>query len=306
MKNKIVIIGCGKIGMGYAYSLLTCNTCLDELVLIDIDNNKAVTNSLDLNYCLAYNYSKVKIHAGTYSDCKDAKIVVIASGSNQNIGETKMDLVYKNCKIFKQIIDQVLANNFNGIFLIATNPSEVLTTFALKYSKFNPSKVIGLGTSFNTVQLKHLLKAACDISIENIEAYVIGESGEFQFVPWSIATSGLYSISESLSNIVLKNIEEEIKKYSYNVAHKNEDYAFFIGMTLVEITNAILENKKTVLTVCNYDSINDVCISMPAKIGIDGVMDKRWMKINEEEQKKLIDAISSIKLSLDSISNEYE
>ena len=302
--NKIVLIGCGKIGMGYAYSLINNNYYVDELVLIDIDNEKAQTSALDLTFCLAYDKKKINIHAGNYNECKDANIVVIAAGANQNIGETKLDLVYKNSTLFKQIIDQVLANEFNGIFLVATYPSEILTTFTIKYSKFSPEKVIGLGTSINTAQLKSYLKSIFEISMDNIDVYVMGECGEYQFIPWSLASYGLYNMEQSCSNGTLEKVEENVKEFGEKTANNNNDYSFFTGMTTANITNAILNDEKIVLTVCSYDDVNDICVSSPTKIGAGGVIERIGYNLTPEDGEKMKKAIDSIKLGVDSITTE--
>ena len=107
MKQKVVIIGCGNVGMSYAYALLNQKTAVNELVLIDLDQNRIEGEAMDLNHCLAFAPSKIDIKAGTYEDCKDAKIVCIAAGANQNPGETRMDLIKKNSSIFETIVKQV-------------------------------------------------------------------------------------------------------------------------------------------------------------------------------------------------------
>ena len=121
MKNKVVIIGCGNVGMSYCYALLNQRTYVNEISLIDLDTNRVDGEVMDLNHCLAYSPSKITIKRSEYSDCKDAKIVVIAAGANQNPGETRMDLIHKNSKIFKDIVEKVMSSGFNGIFLVATN-----------------------------------------------------------------------------------------------------------------------------------------------------------------------------------------
>ena len=120
--SKVVIIGSGNVGMSYAYALLNQRTHVTELALIDLDERRIEGEVMDLNHCLAFAPSKINIHKGTYEDCSDAKLVVIAAGANQNPGETRMDLINKNSKIFKNIVDNVMNSGFNGIFLVATNP----------------------------------------------------------------------------------------------------------------------------------------------------------------------------------------
>ena len=125
MKNRVVLIGCGNVGMSYAYALLNQHTYVDELILIDLNKERIEGEAMDLNHCLAYSPSRVEIRVGDYDDCKDAKIVVIAAGANQEKGETRLDLIHKNSKIFKSIVTSVMENGFDGIFLIATNPLDV-------------------------------------------------------------------------------------------------------------------------------------------------------------------------------------
>ena len=118
MNNKVVIVGCGNVGMSYAYALLNQRTQVNELVLIDINKEKALGEVMDLNHTLAFAPSSMEIRVGEYSDCSDAKIVAIAAGANQEIGETRMDLINKNSKIFKSIVTEVRKSGFNGIYLI--------------------------------------------------------------------------------------------------------------------------------------------------------------------------------------------
>ena len=183
--NKIVLIGCGNVGMAYSYALINQKEYVDELVLIDINKEKCIGEAMDLNHCMAYSPSKIKVSVGEYKDCSDAKIVVIAAGANQAPGETRMDLIDKNSKIFKNIVDNVMASGFNGIFLVATNPLDVMTYLTLKYSGLPANKVIGSGTTLDTARLRFLLSEKTGVCPKNIEAYVIGEHGDSEFVPWS-------------------------------------------------------------------------------------------------------------------------
>ena len=183
--NKVVIIGCGNVGMSYAYALLNQRTAVSELALIDLNQDRIEGEVMDLNHCLAFAPSKINIKVGTYQDCKDASIVCIAAGANQNPGETRMDLITKNSKIFKNIIDQVMENGFRGIFLVATNPLDVMTYLTWKYSGLQTSQIIGSGTSLDTSRLRYLVGERLNINPKNIHAYVIGEHGDSEFVPWS-------------------------------------------------------------------------------------------------------------------------
>ena len=190
MNNKVVLIGCGNVGMSYAYALLNQRTSVQELVLIDLDKERIEGEAMDLNHCLAFAPSKIDIKVGDYSDCKDASIVVIAAGANQNPGETRMDLINKNSKIFKSIVTEVMNSGFDGIFLVATNPLDVMTYLTWKYSGLEAHRVLGSGTSLDTARLRYLIASKLDISPKNVHAYVIGEHGDSEFVPWSNVNIG--------------------------------------------------------------------------------------------------------------------
>lgn len=303
MKNKVVLIGCGNVGMAYAYALVNQKEYVDELILIDINKERAEGEAMDLNHCRAYSPSKINIKVGDYSDCKDAKIVVIAAGANQNPGETRMDLIEKNSKIFKQIIDNVMASNFNGIFLVATNPLDVMTYITLKYSGLPANKVIGSGTTLDTARLRYILGEKTGICPKNIEAYVIGEHGDSEFIPWSNANIAYKRMDEILTQEELRQIEEEVRNSAYEIINRKGATAYGIGMCLVRITNAIIENKNIILPVSSWDSNNKVCISTPAIVGQDGVKEKIYMPLNTEETQKLVNSINVIKDAISKIQN---
>lgn len=293
--NKIVLIGCGNVGMAYAYALVNQHVYVDELVLIDINTERVIGEAADLNHCLAYSPSKIKIKVGDYTDCKDASIVVIAAGANQAPGETRMDLINKNSKIFKTIIHDVMQNNFNGIFIVATNPVDIMTYLTLKYSGLTPNKVIGSGTTLDTARLRFLLSEKINICPKNIEAYVIGEHGDSEFIPWSNANIALKKITTMISKEELDKIEDEVRNSAYDIIKRKGATYYGIGMCLVRITNAIIENKNIILPVSSLDKKHNICISTPAIVGSDGVQDKIHIPLTEEEKEKLTNSINVIK-----------
>lgn len=295
MKNRVVLIGCGNVGMSYAYALLNQHTYVDELVLIDVNKERIEGEAMDLNHCLAYSPSRVLVRVGDYKDCKDAKIVVIAAGANQNPGETRMDLINKNSKIFKSIVEEVMRNGFDGCFLVATNPLDVMTYLTLKYSGLNPKKVIGSGTTLDTARLKYLISEEVHICPKDIGAYVIGEHGDSEFVAWSNASIASTSIDEFLSDEKKKELEDNVRNSAYEIINRKGATYYGIGMCLVRITSAILEDKNIILPVSSYDSKNDVCISTPAIVGMNGVDEKIFMPLNESETEMLKNSITIIK-----------
>ena len=295
MNNKVVLIGCGNVGMAYAYALVNQKVYVDELVLIDINKDKALGEAMDLNHCQAYSPSRIKITVGDYCDCGNAKIVVIAAGANSKPGESRMDLIYKNSKIFKTIVTDVMKSGFNGIFVVATNPLDIMTYLTLKYSGLPKNRVIGSGTTLDTARLRFILSEKTGVCPKNIEAYVIGEHGDSEFVPWSNVNIAYKKISDYFSDEELNEIEDEVRNSAYEIIERKGATAYGIGMCLVRITNAIIEDKNIILPVSSWDKENEICISTPAIVGRSGVKEKIFVPLNYIESKKIIKSIRVIK-----------
>jgi L-lactate dehydrogenase len=301
MKNKVVIIGCGNVGMSYAYALLNQRTKVNELVLIDIQRERIIGEAMDLNHGLAFAPSKINIRVGDYTDCKDAAIVCICAGANQAPGETRIDLVHKNNAIFKSIIGEVVASGFSGIFLVATNPLDVMTYITYKHSGFDSSKVIGTGTTLDTARLRYLLSEKLNVNAKNVHAYIMGEHGDSEFASWSNAYVGSVNIREYLKEDELEKIAYDVKNAAYEIINKKGATYYGIGMVLVRITNAILDDENTILTVSTYDKENDIYIGYPAIVGRNGVVGYTPTKLSDDEQVKFNNSISVIKNVIDSI-----
>lgn len=301
MKNKVVIIGCGNVGMSYAYALLNQKTRVNELALIDLDEKRIEGEVMDLNHCLLFAPTPMTIKKGSYEDCSDATIVMIAAGANQNPGETRMDLINKNSKIFKEIVTKAMENGFNGIFLIATNPLDVMTYVTWKYSGLPHHKIIGSGTILDTARLRYMISEKLNISTRNIHAYVIGEHGDSEFVPWSSAQVGTQDIKDFISEEELNQISEKVRNAAYEIINRKGATYYGIGMCLVRITNAILSDENSIITVSSYDKTNDIFVGGATIINKNGCKERMYIKLNEEETKKLEKSISIIKDAINSI-----
>ena len=293
MKNKVAIIGCGNVGMSYAYALLNQRTKVTEIVLIDIKKEKVVGEAMDLNHGLAFSPSKIEIKAGDYIDCSDASIVCICAGANQEKSESRLDLIHKNHAIFKDIIDKVVSTGFNGIFLIATNPVDILTHITYKESNFDKRKVIGSGTTLDTARLRYLIGEKLNISPKNVHAYVIGEHGDSEFVSWSNAYVGSIKMDEYLSKDILHQISDSVKSAAYEIISRKEATYYAIGMVLVRITNAIFDDENSILTVSCYDKEHRIFIGKPCIVNKDGAVKAIDIDLNEEE-KALFDQSANI------------
>ena len=298
MKNdnrKVALVGTGFVGMSYAYAMLNQNAC-DELVLIDIDQKKAMGEAMDLNHGLAFSGSHMKISAGSYQDCSDADIVAIAAGVSQKPGESRLDLLQRNTQVFRSIIDPVVSSGFQGIFLIATNPVDIMAHITHHLSGFNRKHVIGTGTTLDTARLRYMLGEYFKVDPRNVHAYVMGEHGDSEFVPWSqalIATKPVLQIcKESGRNQNCEGmirISHEVKNAAQKIIDAKKSTYYGIGMAMVRITKAIFGNENSVLTVSamldgEYD-LRNVYAGAPCVVNRNGVDRIITLSLTKEEKQ---------------------
>ncbi len=296
--RKVALIGTGFVGMSYAYTMLSQNIC-DELVLIDINREKAIGEAMDLNHGLAFSGANMKIYAGDYSDCKDADIVVISAGVSQKPGESRPDLLQRNAAVFESVLKSVISSGFRGIFLIATNPVDVMTRITHRLTGFHSQKLIGSGTTLDTAPQRYLLAEYIEIDPRNVHAYVMGEHGDSEFIPWSqarIATKPVLDIcSESGGKFCLedmKNIADNVKNAAAQIIQAKGSTYYGIGMSLARITKAIFGNENCILTLSTklsgeYCGIKDVFAGVPCIVNRDGVRNIITLSLSEEESSSL-------------------
>lgn len=302
--NKVVLIGCGNVGMSYAYNIVTTSNSVHELVLIDVKAEKVEGEAMDLMHASAYSNSHLKIKAGSYEDCNDADIVCICAGRNQEVGETRQDLIGKNKAVFKSIISEINKTNFNGIYLIATNPLDVMTAITQKLSGFEHSKVIGSGTTLDSARLKFILSERLGVNAKSVHAYVIGEHGDSEMIPWSNATIGLNKISSYLSQADKDAIAGEVKNSAYDIIQKKGNTCYGIGVCLMKITNAIFEDSKEIMSISAYNKEHDCYFSMPTVVGKDGAEKTYFLELSKEEHKELSQSVAFLqKVTKDALSD---
>ena len=299
--NKIVLIGCGNVGMAYAYALMTQNTNVDELVLIDVNKNKAEGEVLDLRHSAVFRPNKCLIYAGDYNDCKDATLVVITAGRNQEVGETRTDLISKNAKVFKEVVTRVKRSGFDGIYLVATNPLDVMTYATYKYAGVEPNKVIGSGTVLDTARLKDLISEKIRIDTDNIHSFVIGEHGDSELVTWSISNVGLSPLSEYLTKEQQEEIQNDVRNSAYEIINKKGNTAYGIGVCLVKITEAIFDDDNTIMTVSSFDPETGIYYGYPSVITKNGATRYITLDLNIEEKSKLQASIDAITKNIQNI-----
>ncbi|MGF3101990.1 L-lactate dehydrogenase [Rossellomorea aquimaris] len=301
--NKVALIGTGFVGSSYAFALLNQGIA-HELVMIDLNKEKADGDARDLNHGLAF-ASPMKISAGDYSDCKDADLVVITAGANQQPGETRLDLVEKNVKIFKNIVDSVMNSGFNGIFLVATNPVDILTYATWKFSGLPKERVIGSGTILDTARLRYLVGEHFDIDTRNIHAYIMGEHGDTEFPVWSHTTVGASHLSELIDlhqDDVQKQLDDifvNVRDAAYHIIERKGATYYGIAMGLARITKAIFNNENSILTVSallegEYDQ-EDIYIGVPAIINGEGIRKVVELPLNDKERTQFAHSAETLK-----------
>ena len=291
-KRKIVLVGTGMVGMSFAYSALNQAVC-DELVLVDIDKRRAEGEAMDLNHGVAFAPSSMKITAGDYSDCADADIVVICAGVSQKPGESRLDLLKRNTAVFQSIISPITHSGFSGIFLVATNPVDIMTRVTYELSGFNSNRVFGTGTTLDTARLRYLLGDYFTVDPRNVHAYVMGEHGDSEFVPWSQAmvaagSDGKFCLEE------MQKISLEVRDAAQKIIEAKRATYYGIGMALVRIVRAVLSNENSVLTVSarlrgEYGQ-RDVYAGVPCLVNRNGVDRVLELSLTDEERQKFSDS----------------
>jgi len=301
-KTRIVIIGVGAVGSTTAYTLLLRGR-MDELVLIDANNEKAIGDALDMNHGLAF-VSRSKVWAGNYEDCAEADIIIITAGAAQRPGEARTDLLKRNISIFESITTEVLKYNQHGILLIASNPVDVMSYFTWKKSAWPAKRVIGSGTLLDSARFRYLIGDKLSIDPRSVHAHIIGEHGDSELPVWSLA-------NVAGSEIVLTgNDKEEIfantRDAAYRIIETKGATYYAIALALDRICTAILKNESAILNVSTlltgYYGINDVYLGVPCIVDRTGVRETLQLNINEKEKDLLRKSANKLKGLIRSIS----
>lgn len=292
--NKVVLIGAGDVGLAYAYALVNQGT-VDHLALIDIDEKKLEGNVKDLNHGVVWAPSRTRVTKGTYADCADAAMVVICAGAAQKPGETRLQLVDKNMKIMKSIVDEVMANNFDGIFLVASNPVDVLTYAVWKYSGLDWHRVIGSGTVLDSARFRYMLGERYEVAPSSIHAYIIGEHGDTELPVLSSATVAGVSMNKMLEKDEdlhgeLERLFELTRDAAYDIIEAKGSTCYGIGMGLARITRAVIHNQHVALPVSallegQYGE-SDIYIGTPAIITRHGISRVVELELDAHEQER--------------------
>ncbi|SCU89944.1 LAFA_0E22034g1_1 [Lachancea sp. 'fantastica'] len=301
---KIVVIGVGSVGSATAYTLLLSGI-VSEIVLIDVNKDKAEGESMDLNHAAP---STTKSRAGDYSDCAGAAIVVVTCGINQKHGQTRMDLAAKNAGIMLEIIPQVAKYAPDTILLIATNPVDVLTYVSYKASKFPLSRVIGSGTVLDTARLKYILGEHFGISSDSVDACVVGEHGDSGVPVWSLTSIDGLKLRDyceqknhNYDEATFHRIFEQTRDAAYDIIKRKGYTSYGIAAGILRIVKAILGDTGaalTVSTVGDYYGEQQIALSVPTRLNKQGANEVLGVSLDEKETQLMQKSAGQIKSAL--------
>jgi L-lactate dehydrogenase len=306
-KRKIMLVGTGFVGMSFAYSMLS-EKGVDELVLVDVNEDKARGEQMDLSDGLVYADTKMKITAGTYADAANTNIVVLTAGAAQKPGQTRLDLVKINANITKGVCQALKENNFNGILVVANNPVDIMTYVAWKESGLPKNHVVGSGTVLDTARLRHALSERLGFADSNIHAYIMGEHGDSSFVPWIHSYIGCKNLLEYLdeNNISLSELQEiyiDVRDKAYKIIELKRATYYGIGLALKRIVSCILNNERAILPVSSYQNgeygKEGYFIGTPSVVGSNGVEQVIRLHLNENDQQRFDHSFDTLKQTIE-------
>jgi len=292
MTTKITVIGAGFVGSTTLYTLMMSGL-VSELVLIDVNTEKAEGEVMDLNHGMPF-VRPVRIYRGEYSDLAGSDIVIITAGANQKPGETRIDLVKKNTDIFKSIIAEVKKYTKDAILLVVTNPVDILTYVTCKLSGFPTNKVIGSGTVLDTARFRYQLGKHVGIDPRNVHAYIVGEHGDTEVAAWSLTNIAGMQMEDYCKkcdscegHLSKYDIYTDVKNAAYEIIKRKGASYYAVALAVRRIVEAIVRDENSILTVSslldNVHGLDDVCLSLPTIVngsGIDRILD---VPFSEEE-----------------------
>ena len=299
--NKIMIVGTGNVGASIAFAALNQRTAINEIILTDIVADDAEGEAMDLRDALAVVPSHVKISNGTYKDAKDCDVVVITAGVAQKPGESRMELLNKNVKILKGMIDEIMASGFDGILLVVSNPMDVLTYYAWKFSGLPAERVIGSGTVLDSARLRQRISNYLNVNSKSVHAYQIGEHGDSELTLWSLADCGGQKVAEMLPEETLNGISDFVKNEAYAIIEKKGATYYGIAACVIQILECIFNDEMRVLPVSSFDNFSGVCFGWPTVVGRVGIIRRLDLGISEKEGMELQKSINTLKKAINSV-----
>jgi len=309
------LVGTGLVGSSFAYALIIRGIA-SELVLVDANMDKAVGEMMDFTHGLSFT-RPMKITAGSYEDLADAQVVVIAAGASQKPGESRLNLLARNARIFRTVVPEVVRRNPGGIIVIATNPVDILTFISQKESGLAPGRVIGSGTILDTSRFRFMLGQYYGVDARSVHAYIVGEHGDSEIPLWSLANIGGVRLQEfaplknrSYNQEEMDRLFLEVRDAAYEIIKRKGSTYYAIGLGLLSIVEAIVGDHRSVLSVSTLMTgqygVRDICLSLPCVVGANGVEEVLTLNLSQEEENGFRNSAAKLRLTLGGMEESLE
>ncbi len=306
IKNtKVAIVGTGLVGSSTAFSLVTQGVC-DEVLMTDINMERAIGEAMDLNHSIEYLNRNVKVRAANYSEYGDVDIVVITAGAPPKAGQSRLDTLGMTADIVKSIVDPIMKSGFKGYFIVVSNPADIIAYYVYKLSGLPKNHVLSTGTSIDTARLKNFIAELVDVDPRSVQGYSMGEHGDSQMVPWSHITVGGKSFLKVLEDnkkrfpeVDLNNLVKNTAEAGWEVYKRKGTTYYAIASATVGIIKAILNNENKIIPVSTLlegeYGVNGIFAGVPAILNSHGVKEVVEIHLTDEEKKEFEKSIDIIK-----------
>ncbi|MBE5994586.1 L-lactate dehydrogenase [Lacrimispora sp.] len=303
--SKVAVVGCGLVGSSTAFSLVTQGVC-DEILMIDINEERALGEVLDLRDTIKYLDRNVKVRTASYADCSDVDIIVITAGAPPQKGQTRLDTLEVSAKIVKTIVDPVMASGFDGIFIVVSNPVDIIAHYVYKLSGLPKNQVIGTGSSLDTSRLQNFIAELVNVDPRSVYAYSMGEHGDSQMVPWSTVTVAGKSFNDIIQDnkdlvgeVDLDEIVKKTTREGWEIYNRKGTTYYGIATACAGIIKAILYDENRIIPVSTllegeYGE-TDVFAGVPTILNRTGAADILEIHMTDEELDKFHQSVEILR-----------
>jgi L-lactate dehydrogenase len=296
---KVGIVGSGFVGATAGYALVMQGVGR-EVVLVDKNAARAQAEADDIRHAVPFAHP-LEVRAGDYADLTECRVVLLCAGVGQKPGETRLQLLERNARVFAEVVPAVLSHAPDAVLVVASNPVDVMTHLSARFAAqcgVPAGRVLGSGTTLDTARFRSLLAGHCGVDSHHVHAYVIGEHGDSEVLTWSLATIAGMPLELfverhriALSAAVRADIDQKVRRAAYTIIQGKGATYYGIGSALARITDAILHDQRSVLTVCapadDVCGVKDVTVSLPRLVGGDGVLETFPPPLSALEQDQL-------------------
>jgi L-lactate dehydrogenase len=296
---KIGIVGSGFVGATAGYALVMQGVGR-EVILVDKNRDRARAEADDIRHAVPFAHP-LEVRSGDYADLAGCRVVLVCAGVGQRPGESRLQLLQRNADVFREVVPQVLRHASRAVMVVATNPVDVMTHLASRFAAecgVSPGRVLGSGTTLDTARFRSLLASHCGVDPHHVHGHVVGEHGDSEVLTWSLVTVAGMPLDSfaamrgiDLSDAVRREIDQQVRGAAYSIIRGKSATYYGIGGALARITDVLLHDQRSVLTVCapasDVSGVADVTVSLPRLIGGEGVLDTFPLPLSDAERSQL-------------------